>query len=160
MKTSALLITLLSVINLPTALAEEGKHRGKMLRALDTDGDKALSFEEFQNGPNQRFKNADVNSDGLLTLDEMKQQHEARTTAREAERQARASERLEEIGEHFTELDTDDSGDITTEEAQRGMFNRLDRDGDGFISKHEAKKARRHMKNRHDRDGRKKSDQG
>lgn len=149
MKTGILLVTLLSLIQAQQSFAGEGKHNRNMIRALDTDGDKTLSFEEFQNGPAQRFDQADANDDGLLTLDEMQKKHRERTAEREATIQQRAGDRLEEMRERFTNSDTDASGDLTKEEAQRGIFNQLDRDGDGFITKREAKKARHHRENRH-----------
>ncbi|MFT5208920.1 MAG: Ca2+-binding EF-hand superfamily protein [Flavobacterium sp.] len=141
MKTCILLLALLSLTQ--QSFAGEGKQKRNMMRALDTDGDKVLSFEEFQNGPDQRFEGADADNDGLLTLDEMQSKHAERM----AERQLRASEQLERIGARFTSLDTDASGDLTKEEARRGIFNQLDKNGDGFITKREAKKVRHHRRN-------------
>jgi len=46
-----------------------GKDKMKM---MDTDGDGAVSKEEFMSHKEQRFMKKDANGDGVLTEDEMK----------------------------------------------------------------------------------------
>ena len=50
-----------------------GNHGGKnKMEMMDTDGDGAVSKEEFMNHKEQRFMKKDENGDGVLTEDEMK----------------------------------------------------------------------------------------
>ena len=140
-----LTLTLLLILFSGSILAMGGKDKRNMLKALDSNGDKAISFEEFKAAPNKRFESKDLNNDGVLTLDEI-QQHQA---DREAERQARVSERSQKAGERFNSLDANSDGTVTLEEAQQGMFNRLDADGNGLITREEAKEARgKHKRHR------------
>jgi hypothetical protein len=56
------------------ARGEHGKHRGDMLKKLDTDGDGRISMQEAQAAPRlaEHFKDIDTNGDGFLSADELK----------------------------------------------------------------------------------------
>lgn len=53
-----------------------GGHRGEMMKRLDTNGDGAVSKEEFLAGANERFSKMDRNGDGKLTQDDRPQRPE------------------------------------------------------------------------------------
>ena len=58
-----------------TATLHAGHHGGKnKMKMMDTDGDGAVSKEEFMSHKEQRFMQKDENGDGVLTEDEMKKQ--------------------------------------------------------------------------------------
>ena len=51
-------------------------HRGEMMKRLDTNGDGAVSKEEFLAGANERFAKMDRNGDGKLTQEDRPQRPE------------------------------------------------------------------------------------
>jgi hypothetical protein len=59
---------------------EKGKHRGGMLKKLDTDGDGRISRAEAQAAPRlaEHFDEIDANKDGFITMEEMKAAHAKR----------------------------------------------------------------------------------
>jgi hypothetical protein len=69
--------------SISTSFAEgsEGKgccgHKGKMFERTDTNGDGAISYEEFSAKAERRFKKMDANSDGKVTKEEAKNHHAA-----------------------------------------------------------------------------------
>jgi len=146
MKIAKIILPLFIITFASQSWASEGKHKRNMMKALDADGDGAVSFQEFQNSPDKRFQRTDINNDGFITLNEMEQHHAEREAKRETERQSRRHKRAEKLGERFTMLDVNGDGTITLEEAQRGIFDRLDSNSDGVITRKEAKKARKHHK--------------
>lgn len=56
----------------------KGGHKGKMMQAIDTDGDGQISKAEFMAKHEERFDEMDANEDGALSKDEMKSAWEAR----------------------------------------------------------------------------------
>ena len=59
----------------PVAMAGEhgeGKHGGKMMEKMDTDGDGKVSKAEFVAAHEARFAKTDTDADGFLTAEEMK----------------------------------------------------------------------------------------
>ncbi|MEM7401748.1 MAG: hypothetical protein AAF304_07350 [Pseudomonadota bacterium] len=62
---------ILAIVGMTTLHA--GHHGGKnKMKMMDTDGDGAVSKEEFMSHKEQRFMKKDENGDGVLTEDEMK----------------------------------------------------------------------------------------
>lgn len=124
---------------------EEAGERWERMSRLDTNGDGKVSFEEIAAGrpaggespgrpgpgkggePGEMFKRADKNGDGKISKDEVPEQ----------------------AWNYLSRLDTDGDGIITAEEAKAGrpdgagrgepgeMLKRMDKNGDGNLSKDE-----------------------
>lgn len=109
------------------SVAAEGK---RMFERFDTDGDGFISLEEFQ-PPKRRERHVDLNDDGQITRAEVTE-HAA----------ARSEEMLERANEHFSEMDLNGDDIVTSEEAKTAMFQRLDKDQDGYLSPEELKRPR------------------
>jgi Ca2+-binding EF-hand superfamily protein len=123
---AAVLIGLLAA---PAQAAGNMKNKLEKLREADTNGDKAVTFEEaqaaFPNITQERFNKLDKNSDGKLTKEDAK----------------------EVIKEKFAEADKNGDGKLTFEEAHsafprltQSRFDKLDRNGDGYLDKSDRKK--------------------
>ena len=100
-------------------------------KAMDTDGDGKISAAEFAAHHSAMLMEADLNGDGKVTLDEMKQAREKRREEREKR--------------FFDSLDTNHDGAITEAELTarpNPMFDKLDANKDGFLSADELKAAR------------------
>ncbi len=54
-----------------SALAQDEPKRRNPLAELDTNGDGAVSFAEYQQADSRRFSRADADEDGLLSLEEL-----------------------------------------------------------------------------------------
>lgn len=97
-------------------------------KAMDTDGDGKISKAEFEAAVTARFMDADVNHDGKVTLEGMKQAREKRR----AEREKR----------FFDSLDTNHDGVISQDEIKAHadmMFAKLDTKKTGSLSADELK---------------------
>ena len=161
----------------PRGMGGKG-HPGMMkehLAALDADGDGTLSEAEVQEHREAMFAAIDANNDGVLSQDEMSAHHEAKRAEMEArsvdrmfenfdankdglisreeavagkaakreEMQARWGERKgadggkpEFKGKHFARMDKDGNGSISKDEFEGQpmmMFERFDEDGDGVV---------------------------
>lgn len=96
--------------------AKEGQSRGGkmggMLRAIDTNGDKVVSKDEFVADSNKRFAEMDANKDNKITEEELEKFQEAK----KAEREKRKKEIEAEQEKRFNEMDTDKDGKISKEE--------------------------------------------
>ena len=74
----AIAISALS-IGANAALAEKNgdgmhdEHKGKMMERIDTNGDGMISKAEFMAKHEEKFTKMDVNNDGLLSMEEMKE---------------------------------------------------------------------------------------
>jgi hypothetical protein len=109
--------------------------RDEMMRA-DKDGDGKVSRAEAEAAATARtsdwFDKLDLNKDGYVTQDEIRQ---ARDTRREKMHEA--------FDQRFEEADTNSDGKLSMDEVQAKMprlaqrFNTLDTDRDGFLSKEE-----------------------
>ena len=111
----------------------------QMMRALDTDGDGLISFEEFRlpdkSRGADRLDEADADGDGNISRAEMEAQLNAHVEAVKAKAEAR-----------FEQADINDDGFITPEERKQVAFEMLDSNGDGYLSPEElaaAQKGRR-----------------
>lgn len=111
----------------------------QMFDQLDADGDGKLTEEELASkGPAAAFAEADADGDGLLSSDELAAFADAREAARKAQRQERMLSRL----------DTNEDGQLSLEELEahgpdRGrMFEAMDKDGDGVVTKTELSQMR------------------
>lgn len=95
---------------------------------LDQDGNGRVDRDEFKAGGKFLFGKMDVNGDGVITLAELEEH-----------------ERAERIAKRFEHMDGDGDGKVTTNEfAQAGakLFQRLDENEDGYLSKGELEKRR------------------
>ncbi len=104
-----------------------------MLERWDTDGNGAVTLEEFLTSPDDRFQAADADADGIVTEAELSQIVEDRGKSRGMR--------------HFERYDKNGDGKVSLEEVTqlalnqaKRRFNRADADGDGFITAQEASK--------------------
>ena len=133
-------------------LAADTERRGPAAQ-LDSDGDGAISFAEFQNGDRDPIARMDSDGNGVLTLDEMLNARPDRrppgadtaadseeVEARRAERRAQMTERLTE---RFNAMDLNGDAIISLDEYQESTFAMLDRNGDGVLKARELRQLRR-----------------
>ena len=117
--------------------AQRGGQRGQrptspMMTALDTDKDGKLSVEEIANAATA-LKTLDKNKDGILDESEL--------TPPRGQRGGQGG--AGGLVERVMERDTDDDGKVSKEEAgdrMGRMFDRMDEDKDGFVTKSEIEK--------------------
>jgi hypothetical protein len=146
-------VALVSAIAMSSGLAlartGAGGHGQHGFSRVDTDKDGAISKAEFAVGRDKMFQKFDANSDGSFTREEATASAEAwRKKAAETgktvspERQAKHKDRAEKM---FNDLDADKNGKITKAEFNAGgdkMFARMDVNGDGKIVKGEGRPAK------------------
>lgn len=112
--------------------------------AMDADKDGKVTLAEIEAFRAARFTAADTNKDGSLSAEELLAMHEA----------ARAERQLARSAEMIAQFDKNADGLLSADEMPQpdqgqGMFDRVDTDKDGAISKAEADAAKAQM-----RDGR------
>jgi len=140
-----------TLVGVSAASADVGK--GDRWAKLDTNGDGALSAQEFEAGALVRFSKADTNQDGKVTAEERSAQRDAKRQQHFAKRDTnqdgvlQASEVQKLPAELFSKLDADKSGGLSPAELQglrgnhgkhEGKGARVDSDGDGAVSRAEA----------------------
>lgn len=118
--------------------------RADEMRA-DKDGDGKVSRAEATAEATQRtnewFDKLDLDKDGYVTSDEIKQ---ARDTRR--------GQMHEKFDEHFKAADTNNDGQLSLDEVQAGMprladrFSTLDKDKNGLLSKEELQRGGGHRR--------------
>jgi len=123
-----------------------GGHGDHGFSRIDTDKDGAISKAEFAVGRDTMFQKLDANSDGAFTREEATAGAQAwRKKSTEAgktmspEREAKHKERAEKM---FNDLDADKDGKITKAEfnaAGDKLFARMDVNADGKIVKGEGR---------------------
>ncbi len=115
-----------------------GLHRHPVsFQALDADGDGEVSRDELRAHRQARFAEADADGDGRLDRDEMI-----------AAEHRRAGDRVDRM---LARLDTDGDSALSPDEMPKprhtgAMFDRLDRDDSGGISRAEYDQAQTRMK--------------
>ena len=144
--------TLLAVMALAGASLWAGASAARSLagehpafEAIDTDGNGEITPEELAALADQRFAAADADGDGLLTAEEMK----AAALQRIDDRVARMIARMDQNGDGALSAD-----EMTHRRDPARMFNRIDSDDSGTISKAEFDAAREKMQARMGRHGR------
>jgi len=133
----ALVASLLAATAAPALAGGGMKHSraAEWFKSMDTDGDGQISQAEFDAGKPDRFSKFDLDADGKVTLEEMKQ--------------AREQLREQRMKRHFEALDADGDGAVSEDEMRarhNERFARLDADKDGFVSADELKQARHHRR--------------
>ena len=81
-----------------------------MLEKVDTNQDGQVDLTEFLANAEERFNKMDLNSDGLLTLEEGKESHKLMREKHKAERKARRAARKAER-ENSEESDASEKSD-------------------------------------------------
>lgn len=153
----------LGFVGCATALsaAEDDKTPGqRALETLDTNGDGAVSFAEFQESGRNVLAAIDSDGNGVLTLDEFLTARPAGPRGfgnrgprrgngqgagggveiNEERREAMRARMRERATEQFQAMDLDGDEILTADEYQEASFNRLDRDGNGELSADELRR--------------------
>ena len=111
----------------------------QVVRAMDTDGDGLVRFEEFELPEKRRgadrLEAADADGDGNISRAEME--------AQLAEHVAADTERAEK---RFEQADINGDGFVTPEERKQVAFEMLDENQDGYLSAEELAKARKRQR--------------
>lgn len=122
------------------------RHRAKQLELLDTNNDGRLSRAEVQarGGLTKSFDEIDVDHDGYLARDELRQWAQANPQPhpRGGQHQGKGG------GKFFDKHDLNNDGVITADEAAKmkkgsQMFSQADANGDGKVTKKEAQAMRK-----------------
>lgn len=139
--------------------ANDNSHSRPSIESLDTDGDGAVSFAEFQEGGNNLLTRLDTDQNDVLTLDEFlnarpmggrrfgndnARPNSDNSSAEFSERRERMQERMiERNTERFHSMDTDGDEVVTLAELQEATFLRMDRDNNGLLEGEELEPPRR-----------------
>jgi Ca2+-binding EF-hand superfamily protein len=118
------------VAAMPAMADGHGDHRKgaermkNAVKQMDVNNDGAISFDEFRlpegrEAPEMRM---DANGDGQISREEVS---------------TMASQRTQEALARFDDLDADGNGIVTANERRRSIFNQMDGDSDGQITKRE-----------------------
>lgn len=121
------------------------RHRAKQLELLDVDKDGRLSRAEVQarGGLTHSFDQIDVNHDGFLGRDELRQWAQTQPVTHPTATQPRGAKHMgRNDGKFFDKHDLNHDGVITADEAAKAkngseMFSRADADGDGRVTRKE-----------------------
>jgi Ca2+-binding EF-hand superfamily protein len=143
MKHKFIAATLFLALTAPALADERGSRGERIVDRLDTDGDHLVSLSEFKAPEDNMLKQADLNGDGKVTLEEMQKHRDARMQEREARMQDMMKERESRMDEMFKSMDTDGDGAVTVDEARAAAFHRMDKNGDGFLSADEFRRPHR-----------------
>lgn len=146
----AVVLAALMAMGVSGSALAEGRGAGPMptFEELDLDKDGLVTKEEMTAHRAAELKAADTNADGKLSAEELTAAHVAKMQARVAEMTANM----------ITKLDTDKDGLVSAEEfavapGLEKMFDHVDENGDGSISKEEADEAGKGRGRGHGRHG-------
>ena len=120
-------------------------HRGeRIFKMLDANGDGQITKAEITAKQKAEFEAADTNKDGVLSKQEMI----AAATAKMAKRIEARVDRM------MSKKDSDKDGSLSLTEMEAGshmerMFDRLDTNHDGVVTKAEAEAMKDRMRERH-----------
>lgn len=127
---------LVSLFTVTTASANSfcSKHQGhqqqnrdaKLFQQMDSNHDGVVFWQEAQQNRQQNFEAADADHDGILSLQEFKEMKEKKRAAR--------------LQKKWQKMDANGDGSVSKEEFinRSFIFNRLDRNHDGWITPWEA----------------------
>ena len=138
-RTSIIVACSLAICALPAAFAGPGGD--KHFKKMDTNADGKISRAEHAAGAKQMFTECDANRDGLVTATEMQTAIAAQGT-KPGKHDKTAAQKIKEI-------DQNADGQLTVAEHEAGtekMFGKMDKDGDGFLSKAECDAAEKKYK--------------
>lgn len=142
-----------------------GMRRGRMLKHLDKNQDKALSQDEVSEKLWEKISKADADHDGAVTKEEAQAYRKARRDARAGSendgqtvgagkaRGKNRGRRGHRVRRAWNRLDKNQDGKLSQEEVPEKLWERIrgaDTDGDGAVSKEELK-ARRDAKRKETR---------
>lgn len=112
-----------------SSLAFANEDHGDMMKAMDSNGDGAISADEHAAGAKAMFDGMDANKDGMVTAEEMDQAHP------QGDRKMSAADKIKTI-------DTNGDGQLSAAEHTAGsaaMFQKMDSDHNGSLSTEEWK---------------------
>lgn len=111
---------------------------------IDANKDGKLTPDELTAFRTARLTEADTNADGLLDAGELAAMHIARVTEMAPEFAARMIERRDDDKDGKLSV-----AELTPQQGPKEMFDRVDTDGDGAISKPEAEAVKARMAEHH-----------
>lgn len=115
-----------------SVLAKDGQRRGgKIFKQADLDNDGKLSLQEMVSQATNRFDRADANKDGEITAEEIAEAFRRQSSERRAQRM-------------LTRLDYNGDGKVTRTELEdqaQKRFALLDGNEDGFVERDEMRRA-------------------
>ena len=118
-----------------------GNDPDQHFQKMDTNGDGKISRPEHAAGAKKMFAECDANKDGSVTAAEMDA-----STALKGEKPGKNDKTS---AEKIQEFDQNGDGKLSVAEHGAGsekMFARMDKDGDGFLSKEECEEGQKIMK--------------
>ncbi|MBI5889554.1 MAG: hypothetical protein HZB47_02615 [Nitrosomonadales bacterium] len=149
MKVSRLIVAGCLLCAAPLVQACDVKHQGdcggESFKALDKNGDGAVSRKEFEAFHGALFRKMDNNGDGKLVPQELEAVHENKVDKCDVS-----------FDQRFDEVDINNDGALDKDEAEIGMpmlfkhFDEVDANGDGKFSKEELSG---YMKKMHEKRG-------
>lgn len=124
----------------PIMAADNQQQRSHALAKLDTDGDNAVSFVEFQEHSIKHWSRIDSDGNGVLTLDEFLNsrpgpKHGSRQgNPRPEPSEEKRANMAERAAKRFQEMDNNDDDVVSLTEFQELIFLRLDSDNNGLLN--------------------------
>lgn len=138
-RTSLAVMCGFALILLPAAFA--GSDSDQHFKKMDTNGDGKISRAEHAAAAKEMFSQCDANHDGIVTAAEM--------DASSAARGEKPGKDDKTSAEKIQMIDQNGDGRLTAAEHEAGtetLFAKMDKNGDGFLSKEECEDAQKMMK--------------
>jgi len=135
-KTPLILACGLALVALPSALANDGAEKFKL---MDADGDGRITRSEHAAGAQTMFGQMDTNTDGVVTAAEM-DAHHAEKKSSKLKFWEKKDKDMKSSAEKISMIDTNHDGQLTRAEHEAGseaMFTKLDTNNDGVLTKDE-----------------------